>query len=679
MQCDAPRNTGWRPGARWAREDVQASIEALPYHQRPPMRELGRRSEAAAHPFRAMPPDEGGALVPAPPTPTRVPAGHWRNPNGMIDHAPSPFRDLDPNGDPRAMGAIARWNAMPSIRYPGEGPHPNKLERMERRGSNDPHAKPPGVVPFFDTARTTADVVARNCPEQGAPPGPAPAPDAEPPLVTAQKVGSRVEIAAASPAALAMGLTPGMALTQARASVPDLDVRDADPAGDRAALERLALTLARRWTPTVMVADDATLLLDLTGVAHLHGGEARLGRRLCALLARHGVGARVAVADTVGAAWALAHHGPASAAVQLCASGTHAEAIAPLPVAALRLDPVARELLARLGIDRVGALAAMPRGPLVRRFGTALVRRLDQALGRLPEPLVPVPVPEPVVVAERFAEPIATPEAIAASLARLVAKLATALAGVGQGARLVELAADRVDHAVQRLRIGLARPTREPGHLLRLLARRIEEIEPGYGIDALTLHVRRADPLGPEALAPELAEESAPDLAPLVDAIANRIGAHRLWRSAAVESDVPERAVAAVPPLDPAEADAPALKADDVRRLDERAPTHPWQPRWPRPARLLRRPEQLDNVVSLWPDGAPRRFTWRGRSYAVVRADGPERIAGEWWRRPAERAGVRDYFRVEDEGGARFWLYRRGDAERAETGDRRWFLHGWFA
>jgi protein ImuB len=229
------------------------------------------------------------------------------------------------------------------------------------------------------------------------------------------------------------------------------------------------------------------------------------------------------------------------------------------------------------------------------------------------------------------------------------------------------------------IRVGLARASRDPAHLLRLIARRIEEIDVGYGLDALTLHLVRADPLGPETLGAALAEQQAPDLAPLVDTLANRIGPARLWRQQPIESDVPERSATPCAPLDPVVADALRLKRYDVRQLDRRAPDHPWHPRWPRPIRLLCRPEPLDQVLAEMPDRAPYRFTWRGRQHLVRQSDGPERITGEWWRRPGERDAVRDYFRVEDTEGQRFWLFRRGDGMRAETGDRSWYIHGTFA
>ncbi len=685
--------------ACWAgetRADVARRIAAIPAHQRPPMREMGRRSEAAEHPYKRLPGDDGGK------------ACGWPEP-GMVavrfggeGMRPNSVQRRDPGV------ALASWNAMPAIRYPGDGPHVDKRAAKERRpvgnpgaqaqrvGSNDAGATVREVAAFFDTGRTTAGTVARVCAAHEpshAPatpfvssavetrgPGTPSLDDARDErthaLVTVHKTGSRVAIAAACPAARALGIEPGMALTQVRAFAPEVEVRDADPAADRADLIRLARTLARRWTPVVSVSDADGLLLDLTGVAHLHGGEERMATRLVRLLARRGFHARVAVADTAGAAWAAARYAPDAVTIL---HGDPLAALAPYPVAALRIHDTAVELLRRLGVDTVAQLAAMPRAPLARRFGPALVQRLDQASGRAPEPLDPVAVSEPIVVEQRFAEPLLTAAPIGYWLGTLVTRLADALAAAGLGARAVVLAARRVDAAVQVVRVGLARPTRDRAHLLRLLVRRIETLDPGFGIEELALHVLRADPLDAEALSGDLADGPAPDLAPLVDAIVNRIGARRLWRTRAVESDVPERAVAPSAPLDPPAAPTARLRQDDVRRLDRRAPDHPWHPRWPRPARLLRRPEPLDHVMAELPDQPPRRFTWRGVAHRVIHADGPERITGEWWRRAGERDAVRDYFRVEDEAGARFWLFRRGDGERAATGDLTWYMHGAFS
>lgn len=505
----------------------------------------------------------------------------------------------------------------------------------------------------------------------------APVPAAEnmrSPLVTSLRDGNRLIIAAADLTARSLGVAPGMSLAQARVQIPGLDIRPADPERDRAELMRLALALARRWTPTVAIESDDTLFLDLSGVAHLHGGEARMAERLTHMLARLGFAARIAIADTPGAAWALAHFGEAG----ICPPGAHAETIAPLPIKALRIEPRAVELLHRLGVTQVAQLAAMPRAPLVKRFGAGLAARIAQAYGELPEPLNPVIPQDAILAAQRFPEPIATPEAIAHWLEQLVTRLAAALEAEGLGATRIELVAERVDGVPQRIRIGLARPSRDAAHLLRLLVRRIEDVEPGFGSDAMTLHVRRADRLDAQPITERIDEEAAPDLAPLIDTLATRIGLARMWRMQPVESDVPERSATRMPVLDAPERAAQRGKIDAVGQLDRNAPLHPWHPAWPKPARLLSRPERIEHVMAEMPDHAPRRFTWRGTLHQVIRADGPERVHGEWWKRSSETHSVRDYFRIEDEKGGRYWLFRKGDGERAVTGDLSWYLHGVF-
>jgi len=493
------------------------------------------------------------------------------------------------------------------------------------------------------------------------------------PLLLSGRVGNRLEIAAASPEAKALGLHPGMAVSQARALVPGLDIRDHEPEADAALLTRLALFAARRWTPRAALSPPDGLFLDLTGVAHLFGGEEAMARRILAFCARAGLSARLAVAGTPGAAHALARFGPGT----LCPPGGEAEALAPLPLAALRVEAPVLARASRLGLESVGDLLKLPRAPLQRRFGKTLLTRLDQALGRAAEPLEPVVPEEPPSVTLRFAEPIATAEAIARALGLLMTRLIGTVQEAGLGIRTLALLGERVDGRVERIAIGTARATRDGAHLLRLLGMKIERIEPGFGLDSLRLIAGRVEPLGaeqsslrakrsnpaaqaseaglPRRFAPRNDEEEA-DLAMLVDRLAGRLGPRRLYRATAVESDVPERSVERVGPLDPATA---------------------W-PKWPRPVRLLSPPERIDNVVALLPDLPPRRFTWRGRAYQVARADGPERIHGEWWKRAAEAEAVRDYFQVEDEEGARFWLYRRGDGVDPRTGDLGWYLHGVF-
>ncbi len=440
-----------------------------------------------------------------------------------------------------------------------------------------------------------------------------------------------------------------MAVARARALVPGLDIRDDDPAADLDLLTRLALFAARRWTPRAAVSPPDGLFLDLSGLAHLFGGEETMCRRIVRFCARAGFDARIAVAETPGAAHALARFGPGT----ICPAGGEPEALAPLPLAALRVEEPVLAAARRLGLETVGDLLPLPRGPLQRRFGKTLLARLDQALGRSGEPIEPVVPEEAPSAALRFAEPIATAEVIAGALGLLMERLIATLGEQGLAARTLALLCDRVDGRVERIAIGTARATRDGAHLLRLLGMKIETIEPGFGLDSMRLVAGRVEPLAPEQLSGDRPES---DLAILVDRLAGRLGPRRLYRATAVESDVPERSVARIGPLDSAS---------------------PW-PKWPRPVRLLSPPERVENVVALLPDLPPRRFTWRGRAYRVARADGPERIHGEWWKRAAEAEGIRDYFQVEDEEGARFWLYRRGDGVDRRTGDLGWYLHGVF-
>ncbi len=468
-------------------------------------------------------------------------------------------------------------------------------------------------------------------------------------------MGQRIEIAAACPAALALGLHPGVPLTKARILVPSLDVRDADHEGDAAFLNRLALFAARRWTPRAVVADGRSLRLDLTGVAHLFGGEQRMCERILRFCNRLGLAARIAVADSHGAAHALARY--RREPLILCASGSEAEAIAPFPIEALRLDEDVLSAARRLGLVSVGELIDMPRAPLNRRLGRALLVRLDQALGRSPEPFDPVIPEAPPSATLRFAEPIMTAEAIEQAVRQLVADLIDTLHKAGLAARTLTLHCLRLDGEDLQSTIGTARASRDFPHLLRLLCPKIEQIDPGFGIESMHLVAGRCEPLGPQPVEGELTgDKPPPDLVPLIDRLAGRLGARRLFRWSALESDVPERSRWRIEPL---------------------GETRSW-PDWPRPVRLLARPEPADNVVALLPDGPPRRFSWRGKSHPVRRADGPERIYGEWWRRSGEADAVRDYFQVEDDQGRRFWIYRRGDGIDGRTGDLSWWVQGAF-
>ncbi|HTU55082.1 MAG TPA: DUF6504 family protein, partial [Acetobacteraceae bacterium] len=499
-------------------------------------------------------------------------------------------------------------------------------------------------LPFFPTERLRGSERAL---------GPAP----ETPFVTVRPEGNRRVVGAADRAARGLGVRPGMALAEAEGFAPGLATTPADPAAEEAALRRLA-AWCLRYAPLAAADPPNGLRIDAAGAAHLFGGEAAMLTDLCARLARAGFSARAAIADTPGAAHALARYGTAETI--LVPPGGQEAALAELPPAALRLSEEDASLLVRLGITRIAALAALPRGPLARRFGASVLHRLEQALGRIAEPITPMTPPAMPEVRLAFAEPIATPEALSHAIARLAEGLCRQLEQSGKGARRLELFFARIDGAVAAVRIGTARPVRDAGHLARLLAERLEEADPGLGVEAMRLQVPLAEPLGPRQTAaafPGKASEEA-DLSPLVDRLANRLGAARLYRAAPVESDVPERSVRRVAPL--------ALPSGKT-----------WPPRLPRPARLLSRPEPV-SAVALLPDHPPAQFVWRGRRHRVAAGDGPERVFGEWWRSDAETFAVREYFRVEDENGSRYWLFRRGDGADLATGDGSWFLHGFF-
>jgi protein ImuB len=461
----------------------------------------------------------------------------------------------------------------------------------------------------------------------------------------------------ADPTALALGIRGAMPLAHARAMVPHLAVMDADPDGDAAALGRLA-AWCLRYSPLTVADPPDGVWIDITGCAHLHGGEAALLADLLGRLAGGGVHARAAVADTPGAAHAVAHFGPEAAVV--IEPGTHQAAMGKLPIDALRLPQETVGALRRLGFERVRQLAETARGPLVRRFGPLVAQRLDQAFGRVFEPIEPVAPKEPVAHRLAFVEPLLTADAFGQVIGALLAVVCARLEAMGQGARRLDLLFERVDGSVQAIRIGTAAPSRHAAHLARLLKERLEEVDPGLGVEAMQLRVALAEAQAYRQPAIALVGERQPegDLAALVDRIENRLGGGSVWRAAAIESDVPERSVAAIPAIG-------------------RTPVASWPPTLPRPVRLLDPPQPVD-ALALLPDQPPVAFTWRGKRHRVRHADGPERIHGEWWRRTAEEASVRDYFAVEDEAGSRFWLFRRGDGIDTVTGDLRWFLHGVF-
>ena len=468
--------------------------------------------------------------------------------------------------------------------------------------------------------------------------------------MTAANNGRRQVVASVDAAAAGLGLRAGMPLAQAQALVPGLAIYPSAPEAEHEGLRRLA-GWCLRYAPLASADLPDGIWIDVTGSTHLHGGEAGLLRDLVARFAAYGVAARVAIADTPGAAWGLVRYGlPPS-------SPTMTEMLLPLPIEALRLPVSICDGLRLMGFDRVGQLVATPRGPLVRRFGAIVATRLDQAFGAVFEPIVPAIPAELIQERLAFMEPLLTAVAFSSVIARLTATICTALEHSGQGARRLDLLFERVDGTIATLRVGTARPSRDARHLGRMLDEKLERIDPGLGIEAMRLIVTRADALGHTQTA-TLSDSPQAYIAALVDRLSNRLGAERVYRAEPMESDVPERSVRRVP----------ALQCGGGKN---------WPVDLPRPVRLLDPPQPVE-TMALLPDHPPLAFTWRRVRHRVKQADGPDRIAGEWWKRDGEMRSVRDYFRVEDEDGRRFWLFRRGDGEDPATGDRRWFLHGFF-
>lgn len=479
------------------------------------------------------------------------------------------------------------------------------------------------------------------------------APPPDEPLVTVRTDGARRLVGAVDQAAHDLGLRPGQTIAHAQAVVPNLHIADATPDEDEAGLSELA-----RWcigySPVVAPNPPDGVWIDIAGAAHLFGGEERLIADLVSRLRGQGVHATACVADAPGAAWALARHGTQT----VVPPGRAVEAVASLPVAALRLPYVTVEALHRLGIERVGQLAAMPRAPMVRRFGKEAALRLDQAFGHVFEPLNPLVPKETPMRRVSFAEPIGRLEDLKSVVRRLAERLCADLERRALGVRRLDLVFERVDRRSIALRVGTAKATREAGHLARLFDESLQTVDPGFGIEAAILIASKVEPLGETQIrAKGLAEGDAPesDLSRLVDRLGTRLGPKRVYRLVAVESRVPERAMKRVPALLPVTGLA-------------------WPEALPRPTRLLDPPEPV-TATALLPDHPPAFFVWRRVRHRVVKADGPERIMGEWWKSESERSCLRDYYRVENEQGARFWIFRDAPADQGG----RWWLHGLFA
>lgn len=500
------------------------------------------------------------------------------------------------------------------------------------------------------------------------------------PFVLVESGAHGLRISAVNASAQRAGIEPGISLADARAAFPGLVSRSAEPKKDHAELLRLA-RWAGRYGPNRHYDGDDALWIDITGVAHLFGGEDWLLDDLTERLTAFGIPAQAAVADTHGAAHALARYGcPENATWVQAPVGLTRQAIAPLPVEGLRLDAESVLLLKRLGLRRIGQLYEIPRNSLARRFRSTniardVLQRLDLALGTTAEPLRPLESPPVLSVQRSFAEPLISSEALETCTAELVQELCEALAQQGLGARSVRLAFYRADGTVGSLKASMSRPSREASHLLALIKEKLAAIDAGFGVDLLRLEALSVARRGASQSGfAEPGASYATGPMKIVDRLCNRFGTGAITVLRPRGSHVPERAEALVP----------ALHA--IAETSSGATNICWNgiEGMQRPACILSRPETIEVIADV-PDGPPARFVWRRVERHVVRAEGPERIEPEWWNaihleEGSNRPRPRDYYRIEDRAGSAFWVFRHGlYGSEEDSAPPSWFLHGLFA
>ncbi|WP_300601881.1 DNA polymerase Y family protein [Niabella sp.] len=471
------------------------------------------------------------------------------------------------------------------------------------------------------------------------------------PFIIAAPERGRLMVKAASTPAVNKGIVRGMVVADAKALLPELRLFHYKPGAEEKLLTRLA-EWCLRFTPVVAADLPDGIVLDISGCPHLWGGEQPYLNTIIRKLKTSGYEVRTGIADTVGAAWAMARFGAADLIV---APGQQETALKPLPPAALRLEPLVLERLQKLGFADIGSFISMPSTVLRRRFGQALLTRIAQALGHLPE--APVPLQPAIVFREQLpcTEPVHTRVAIDIALETLLQRLCDNLQRAGKGLRSAVFKIDTIDGRLQEIFIGTNRPVRNTAHLLKLFEPRISTISPGMGIEVFTLEAPAVEELlgRQEAIWNTLGgADTGTELAGLLDRIAGRMGDAALTRYLPAEHYWPERSV--------------------VRGGLFEKGTTAWRSDRPRPVYLLSKPEPII-VAAPVPDYPPMLFRYRGKVHHIKKADGPERIEQEWW---LELNLVRDYYVVEDEEGARYWLFREGHygAEKPQ-----WFLHGFFA
>lgn len=510
--------------------------------------------------------------------------------------------------------------------------------------------------------------------------------------VIVAKQNNALVISALNDASARLGLTIGQPLANARAICPDIDVFDADETADARTLNGIA-DWCDRFTPLVALDPPHGLLLDITGCAHLFGGEAALMNALCGALTRQGFAVGAAIAGTPACARALTRyvHG------RIVAPGEELKAVAPLPVFTLGADDEITRGLRRAGLKTVGDVAARGRHEIAARFGAAFTALLEQTLGQRDAPINPRRPPPDYIVEKRFAEPIATDSAIAMTLAGLARTLIAAMEKQGKGARHLEAGFFRTDGAVRVITVETGRPVTQGEIVDRLFRERLDALadplDPGFGFDLVRLSAVRTESVVQEQRDLDARVQDNDEVGALIDRIAARIGSHRVVVHLPQDTHIPERGALSLPAQQHLVA---AMRAEWPARIGSEPPL--------RPLRMFARPEPIE-VTAMFPDGPPAQFKWRHRQCLIAHVEGPERIAMEWWNRceqalssepddefmrlhpPQGEVAVaradgssltRDYFRAEDKGGVRYWLYREGIYGR-EVQTFRWFLHGMFA
>ena len=486
--------------------------------------------------------------------------------------------------------------------------------------------------------------------------------DLRQPIVLVSDTAHGPVIDAVSRMAMAAGAQSGMRLADARMLAPELVAIPFDHEGNQRTLGKLALA-TQRWGPWSMVDGYDGILLDSSGSTHLFGGDGPMLTRIETFFLRQGYQCRIACAPNSGAAWALSHYAENRSAIAM--PDDLPEALATLPVAALRLNSETRLLLARLGLKTVGDLMEVPRESLVRRFrnrrsaeANPLVR-LDQVLGRKHEPLVPLIEHPPFGAERRLAEPILHLEPLQHIVGDITHDLMRILEQAKHGVRRLSLRLWRVDGEDMYRTLELASPSRDPDHIIRLFAQRLDDVEAGFGIDQIRLTAIWPEPLDGAQDTLDKPDTSGTALPVLIDRLVTRLGRDRVAQFVPRSSHWPERSQRVAAPDETSAAVQYDLGFNQ------------------RPLKLLARAEPI-SVIYATPEGLPRRFRWRGGLHVIVKAEGPERIAPEWWRQRAN-ARLRDYYRIEDEAGRRYWIYRNGLIGDGRGGPPDWYLHGFFA